>query len=126
VSQCPNTEDGVHIPVTIKTGNPIHNVHPTVKPKDLMARLLHGIPKGEGPVLDPFMGSGSTGIACIETGHDFIGIEREENFIEIATARAEHWKQVRDSTPGDKDPIDIKSDKPRVVAENVLDLFGEG
>ena len=43
-----------------------------------------------GIVLDPFMGSGSTGIACVNTGREFIGIEREEEYMEIAKARIEH------------------------------------
>ena len=65
----------------------IHNLHPTVKSVGLMVRLMHDVPKGEGPVVDPFMGSGSTGMACLETGHDFIGIEREEQYLGIADAR---------------------------------------
>jgi site-specific DNA-methyltransferase (adenine-specific) len=63
------------------------NVHPTVKPTDLMAYLIRLVtPKG-GTVLDPFMGSGSTGKACMREGMDFIGIEREEEYYEIAKAR---------------------------------------
>jgi DNA modification methylase len=46
-------------------------------------------PKG-GIVLDPFMGSGSTGVACIQNGFDFIGIDMTPEYIEIAKARIEH------------------------------------
>lgn len=63
------------------------NFHPTVKPTKLMQYLVKLVtPKG-GTVLDPFMGSGSTGKACKLEGFDFIGIEREPEYVEIAKAR---------------------------------------
>jgi site-specific DNA-methyltransferase (adenine-specific) len=63
------------------------NIHPTVKPTDLMGYLIRLVtPKG-GIVLDPFMGSGSTGKAAVREGMDFIGIEREEEYYEIAKQR---------------------------------------
>ena len=63
------------------------NTHPTVKPQELMKYLCRLVtPKG-GTVLDPFMGSGSTGIACKEEGFEFIGIEREKEYFEIAEKR---------------------------------------
>jgi len=66
------------------------NIHPTVKPTDLMAYLVRLVtPKG-GTVLDPFMGSGSTGKASVREGFDFIGIEREDEYMEIAKSRIEH------------------------------------
>jgi DNA modification methylase len=66
------------------------NIHPTVKPTDLMAYLVRLVtPKG-GVVLDPFMGSGSTGKASVREGFDFIGIEREDEYMEIAKTRIQH------------------------------------
>ena len=63
------------------------NVHPTVKPQELMKYLCKLVtPKG-GTVLDPFMGSGSTGMAAKDEGFDFIGIEREKEYFEIAESR---------------------------------------
>lgn len=63
------------------------NIHPTVKSVDLMRWLCRLItPKG-GLVLDPFMGSGSTGVACSREGLRFIGIERERAYFEIAKRR---------------------------------------
>lgn len=63
------------------------NTHPTVKPVKLMRYLCRLItPKG-GTVLDPFMGSGSTGIAAKDEGFEFIGIEREKEYFEIAERR---------------------------------------
>ena len=65
------------------------NIHPTVKPIKLMKYLCRLItPKG-GTILDPFMGSGSTGMAAKEENFDFIGIEKEEEYFNIATARIE-------------------------------------
>ncbi len=65
------------------------NTHPTVKPIDLMCYLVRLVtPKG-GVVLDPFMGSGSTGVAALQEGCDFIGIEREAEYVKIARKRIE-------------------------------------
>jgi len=66
------------------------NIHPTCKPLKLMEYLclLTKTPTG-GVVLDPFMGSGTTGMACIKMGRDFIGIEKEEEYVKIAKARIE-------------------------------------
>ena len=65
-----------------------NNFHPTVKPLKLMEYLsvLTKIPNG-GIVLDPFAGSGTTGVACINTGRKFILIEKEEEYIKIINAR---------------------------------------
>ena len=63
------------------------NVHPTVKPIELMKYLCRLVtPKG-GTVLDPFMGSGSTGMAAKDEGFEFIGIEKEKEYFEIAESR---------------------------------------
>ena len=63
------------------------NNHPTVKPQELMKYLCRLVtPKG-GTVLDPFMGSGSTGMAAKDEGFDFIGIEREKEYFEISEQR---------------------------------------
>ena len=70
------------------------NNHPTVKSIGIMQRLMHDVPE-DATVLDPFMGSGSTGIACLETGRNFIGIEREEPYIKIADARLRHWDTAK-------------------------------
>jgi DNA modification methylase len=65
----------------------VENKHPTVKPRSLMAYLIRLVTPPGGVVLDPFMGSGSTGVAAAEEGFDFIGIEREAEYIETARAR---------------------------------------
>ena len=68
-------------------GSPKHNFHPTVKPIDLMRYLCRLItPKG-GLVLDPFIGSGTTGIAAKQEKMHYIGIEIDEQYLAIAEAR---------------------------------------
>jgi DNA modification methylase len=69
------------------------NNHPTVKPIAVMQALLHDVPR-DGPVVDPFMGSGTTGLACLRTGHDFIGIEQDADYIKIADQRVRHWDRA--------------------------------
>jgi len=63
------------------------NGHPTVKPTDLMRYLCRLVTPPGGVVLDPFMGSGSTGKAALLEGFGFIGIEREAEYLEIARGR---------------------------------------
>ncbi|STB73759.1 prophage DNA methylase [Citrobacter koseri] len=67
--------------------SPQQNHHPTVKPTDLMRYLCRLVTPPGGTVLDPFMGSGSTGKAAVLEGFRFIGIEREPEYIEIARQR---------------------------------------
>jgi site-specific DNA-methyltransferase (adenine-specific) len=67
------------------------NAHPTVKPIDLMRYLVRLVTPPGGTVLDPFTGSGTTGIAAGLEGFDFIGIEREPEYCEIAEARLKWW-----------------------------------
>ena len=66
------------------------NFHPTVKPTALMRYLCRLVTPPGGIVLDPFMGSGSTGKAAALEGFQFIGIEREEEYIKIAKARIDN------------------------------------
>jgi site-specific DNA-methyltransferase (adenine-specific) len=72
------------------------NSHPTVKPTELMRYLCRLITPPGGVVLDPFTGSGSTGKAAVLEGFDFIGIEQDETYIEIARKRIEFVNPVRE------------------------------
>ena len=63
------------------------NTHPTVKPTDLMRWLCRLVTPPGGVILDPFMGSGSTGKAALLEGFKFIGCEREDEYVPIAQAR---------------------------------------
>lgn len=62
--------------------------HPTQKPTELMEWCLSFVPDAK-TILDPFMGSGTTGVACANLGRDFIGIEREPKYFDIACRRIE-------------------------------------
>jgi DNA modification methylase len=71
---------------------PAANHHPTVKPIALMRYLTRLITPPGGLILDPFMGSGTTGIAAILEGFGFVGIDQSEEYAAIACARMEHWR----------------------------------
>lgn len=73
------------------------NTHPTVKPLDLMRYLVRLITPPNGVILDPFAGSGSTLCAAVQQDFNYIGIEREAEYVEIARARVEHWKRENES-----------------------------
>lgn len=66
---------------------PVRNHHPTVKPVDLMRWLVRLVTQPGELVLDPFTGSGTTGVACTMEGRRFIGTEREAEYVEIALRR---------------------------------------
>jgi DNA modification methylase len=69
----------------------VRNGHPTVKPIDLMRWLIKLVTPTGGLVLDPFAGSGTTGIAAVLEDRMFLGIEREPEYVDIACARITHW-----------------------------------
>ena len=71
------------------------NTHSTVKPTQLMRYLVKLVTPQGGLVLDPFMGSGSTGKACMLELFNFVGIELSEEYVKIAEARIEHARQQR-------------------------------
>ena len=73
---------------SIHQHNQIEKDHPTQKPVDLMVWCIDFVPKAES-ILDPFMGSGTTGVAAIQMGRKFIGIEREPKYFDIACQRIE-------------------------------------
>lgn len=78
------------------TTAPRTNHHPTVKPVDLMKYLCRLITPPGGLILDPFCGSGSTGVAAMREGFNFIGIELNNDYAEIARRRINH---ERNKTP---------------------------
>ena len=72
---------------------PRTNHHPTVKPVALMSYLCRLITPPNGTILDPFCGSGSTGVAAIREGFKFVGIELNPDYAEIARRRIEHERE---------------------------------
>jgi DNA modification methylase len=67
--------------------------HPTPKPVDVMLPIVDCVTHEGATVLDPFMGSGTTGVACVQTGRNFIGIEIEPKYYDIARQRIEQTQQ---------------------------------
>ncbi len=75
--------------------------HPTQKPLSLMEWCLKWT--DAETILDPFMGAGTTGVACVRTGRKFIGIEREPSYFQIAVKRIRQaWQEKRSEIPFDK------------------------
>jgi len=80
--------------LTAKAVSSASRVHPTEKPAELLQRIIAAIPGDT--ILDPFMGSGTTGVACVKTGRNFIGIEIDPDYYAIAEKRiAEAQMQPR-------------------------------
>ena len=71
----------------IRENRPRRNTHPTVKPTRLMRHLVRLITPEGGTVLDPFLGSGTTALAAEQEGFEWIGIEREAEYVRIAEQR---------------------------------------
>ena len=91
-------DDGTRYPSSIQTiKNPNNNsLHPTQKPIALMEYLIKTYTNENETVLDFTMGSGSTGVACVNAKRNFIGIEMDSNYFEIAEQRIEqHKAQIR-------------------------------
>ena len=76
----------------------VGNNHPTVKPVALMRYLIELVTPSNSVVLDPFTGSGSTGMAACELGHQFVGCELDPRYVEIANRRIEGWLNTTQTT----------------------------
>lgn len=91
--------------------NGIHNIHPTVKAEDLMRHLVRLVTPRKGICIDPFTGSGSTGVACMKEGVRFIGAElndsKKEPFATIARARIAHAAGERSEKQALEDLFDL-------------------
>lgn len=81
-----------------RTGNDNRNNHPTVKPVKLMQYLVRMITPPNGIVLDPFCGSGTTGIACKLEGFEFVGMEQDAEYCKIAEARINNYQEEPEET----------------------------
>jgi DNA modification methylase len=77
----------------IRRGNE-EREHPTQKPLELMKWCIGRLPEPSSVILDPFMGSGTTGVACAKMGRNFIGIEKDARYFDIACERiSDAYKQ---------------------------------
>jgi DNA modification methylase len=84
------------VPAVWRGSAPTDREHPTQKPLPLMQWCASHVVPLSGICLDPFMGSGTTGVACVNLGRKFIGIEIEERYFDIAVRRIEEaYKQPR-------------------------------
>lgn len=83
-----NTKKKYYVTPTNKKDKKIYN-HPTVKPLNIIENLIINSSKEYDIILDCFMGSGTTGEACVNTNRKFIGIELDENYFDIASKRIE-------------------------------------
>lgn len=82
-------------------------LHPTEKPVPLMVELLRDFTRAGQVICDPFMGSGTTGVACVETGRRFIGIEISEKYFDVACRRIEKaMRQERLFDPAELTPAE--------------------
>ena len=79
--------------------------HPTMKPVALMRYLVRLVTRKGGIVLDPFMGSGTTGVAAIQEGMNFVGIERNPHYYEIALRRVNDAKPLPPTTTQEELPL---------------------
>jgi site-specific DNA-methyltransferase (adenine-specific) len=76
-----------------RTSDGVKNHHPTVKPVAVMEWLVDLVAPPGGLVLDPFCGSGTTGVAAVRRARSFVGMEREADYVEIAVRRIKHWSR---------------------------------
>jgi DNA modification methylase len=81
---------------------PNKNFHPTVKPVKLMQYLVKLITPPNGKVLDPFCGSGTTGIACKIEGFEFVGMEQDPEYTKIAESRIYNWAEEKEGKTQNK------------------------
>lgn len=97
---------GLRYPLTVIDFNQQKGLHGTQKPTELMAYLIHTYTQPGDTVLDFTMGSGSTGVACMETGRNFIGIELDSNYFAIAQDRIETAYRKAQGLPRQGKPTD--------------------
>ena len=92
------------------------NNHPTVKPIKLMEYLVKLVSKEGSTVLDPFLGSGTTAIACIKLNRKWVGIEREEDYIKIIQARIKPFTKDVEVV---KEDVSVK--EPKIIKEETVE-----
>jgi hypothetical protein len=106
-----------------ESGRVVQNDHPTIKPVAIMKALLADVPAG-ALVVDPFMGSGTTGVACLRTGHNFVGIDQDAQYLQIADQRVRHWDRAKNAWNGATIESEAQFEEEEPVG--LEDLFGFG
>lgn len=79
-----------------RAGNEPRGDHPSQKPLNVMKWCIGHLPSDAQTILDPFMGSGTTGVAAVQMGRRFIGIERETHYFQVACRRIEEAQRQGD------------------------------
>lgn len=97
----------------LRKGREERNTHPTQKPVGVMEWCIKHLPEAAETILDPFAGSGSTGVACVNLGRKFIGIERDPEYFEIMCRRIDEAHRQ----------TDLFIAKPQTPAPKQEDLF---
>lgn len=93
-----------------------NNIHPTLKPVDLMRYLIKLVTPKNGVVLDPFMGSGSTGVGTLIEDFNFIGMEMDQEYFEIAKQRIENFAEFKELLDSKKKK---QSSKKNVIEDSI-------
>lgn len=89
-----HVNDAAHCNVWQRSAIPfVRRFHTCEKPVDILSRMIRVSSREGDTILDPFMGSGSTGVACVQEGRRFIGIEREDKYFEVAKRRIEEARK---------------------------------
>jgi len=96
------------------------NGHPTIKPVKLMQYLVRLVTPPNGKVLDPFCGSGTTGIACKLEGFEFVGIEQDPEYTKIAEARINNWVEEKEEAKKESKSKEPKEEKKTLIQQNLF------
>jgi site-specific DNA-methyltransferase (adenine-specific) len=115
--------EGCLVPSVMRFHKDHYNyIHPTQKPLELMKRLVEMLTPENGIVLDPFAGSFTTAIACLETGRRYVCIEKEDDYFEIGKNRISQWHNDKLNNCGAYElPEDI--DRIKEEKSGQLNLF---
>ena len=103
--------DSVHFPDGNGTGflSTTRDIqHPCPKPLKVMKWLVQRFAREKEMVLDPFAGSGTTGVACIQTGRNFIGFEIDPGYCEIARRRCREAEDATALFDGPREPVEVQ------------------
>jgi site-specific DNA-methyltransferase (adenine-specific) len=98
---------GVYCRRYLVQGMALERQHPTQKPLAIMQWCLGFLPKAQ-TILDPYMGSGTTGVACVKQGRKFVGIEIDKGYFDIACRRIEEAYRQPDFFVGREDPKPVQ------------------
>lgn len=102
---------------------PMANIHPTIKPVALMRYLVRMITPPNGIVLDPFNGSGTTGVACKVEGFNYVGIELDAEYCKISEARIQGWEEEIEMPETIQQKEVKKGSAEEIQPKNQLNLF---